>query len=267
MGFFVAVADRISRFMLLFFKKLLNQNAQHQDVVFVAGMQRSGTNMLMDTLERSFSTDVYHEWDERAFDNYQMRDRATIQGLLKQSCGQQFVIKALCELQDLTQLMTDFEYSKTLWIFRQYEDVVNSMIRSFGNMDAQILRLVDDPDAEAWLGKGMSDETHAILKDLVKPNISIESASALQWYLRNVLFFEQCFDKNERVLPVVYEKLVAQPEAEIERIFDFSNIKCSNRISRKIHSGSVGRRETAVVDEKIKELCLSLQSRIDGLLS
>ena len=142
----------------MFFKKILNQNSQYRQVVFVAGMQRSGTNMLMDTLERSFSTDVYHEWDGRAFDNYQMKDRATIQRLLEDSCGQQFVIKALCELQDLTQLMTDFDDSRTLWIFRDYQDVVNSMIRSFGNMDAQIFRLVDDPDSEAWLGNGMSEK-------------------------------------------------------------------------------------------------------------
>ena len=49
--------------------------------VFVAGMQRSGTNMVMDVLERSLGTDVYHENDPRAFERYEMRDPAVIRQL------------------------------------------------------------------------------------------------------------------------------------------------------------------------------------------
>jgi hypothetical protein len=259
------IKDRLYRHGLLLAKSLVNRDSHCQNVLFIAGMQRSGTNMLMDALERSFATDVYHEWDERAFVNYQMRDRAVIRGLLRKSHGKVFVIKALCELQELTELMTIFENSKTIWIFRQYQDVVNSMIRSFGNMDKQIIRLANDPDSEAWLGKGMSEQTSAVLRDIVKPDISLASASALQWYIRNVLFFEQGFESNEKVLPVIYEQLVDIPKCEMERIFSFANINYSERIIRNIHSGSVGRRESPVIDAKIKELCSSLQQKITGL--
>ena len=51
----------------------MTQKPSQKLTVFVAGVQRSGTNMLMDALERSFETDVYHERDPRAFDNYLMR--------------------------------------------------------------------------------------------------------------------------------------------------------------------------------------------------
>jgi len=263
--FSVEKKDRFFRHILLSYKRLLNQGSCCEQVLFVAGMQRSGTNMLMDTLERGYSTDVYHEWDKRAFDNYQMRDRTTIQGLLEKSHGQQFVIKALCELQELTELMTLFDYSKTIWIFRQYQDVVNSMVRSFGNMDKQVIRLANDPDSEAWLGKGMSELTHATLKDVVKPDISLASASALQWYIRNVLFFEQGFESNEKVLPVIYEQLVDIPKFEMERIFGFAKMNYSERVIRNIHSSSVGRRESPVIDVKVKELCSSLQQKIAEL--
>ncbi len=50
--------------------------------VLVAGVQRSGTNMLMDVLERSWDTDLYHEMDVRSFDIYEMRPRSVIHALM-----------------------------------------------------------------------------------------------------------------------------------------------------------------------------------------
>ncbi len=261
----INVKKRLNRDTLLLLKKLVNWRNKPSSVLFVAGMQRSGTNMLMDALESSLVTDVYHEWDERAFTNYQMKDRAVIHRLFEQSRGQVFTIKALCEVQDLTELMSAFKPAKVIWIFRKYEDVVNSMMRSFANMDQQIIRLADDPNSEAWLGKGMSEATHAILKRIVRPGISLASASALQWYIRNVLFFEQHFETNEKVLPVIYEDLVGNPVTELRKVFEFSGIQYSGRISANIHGASVGKQQPMPVDEQIAELCASLQERIIGL--
>lgn len=261
----IKLKNRLNRNTLLLIKRLVNWRNKPSAVLFIAGMQRSGTNMLMDALERSLVTDVYHEWDERAFTNYQMKERAVIHRLLEQSRGQVFTIKALCEVQDLTELMSTFEPAKVIWIFRKYEDVVNSMMRSFANMDQQIIRLADDPNSEAWLGKGMSDETHAILKRIVRPGISLASASALQWYIRNVLFFEQHFEKNEKVLPVIYEDLVGDPVTELRKVFEFSGMQYSGRIPGNIHAASVGKQQPMPVDKQIAELCSSLQQRIIGL--
>ncbi len=261
----IKLKNRLNRDTLLLIKNLVNWRNKPSAVLFIAGMQRSGTNMLMDALERSLETDVYHEWDERAFTNYQMKERAVIHRLLEQSRGQVFTIKALCEVQDLTELMSAFEPAKVIWIFRKYEDVVNSMMRSFANMDQQIIRLADDPNSEAWLGKGMSEKTHAVLKRIVRPGISLASASALQWYIRNVLFFEQHFETNENVLPVIYEDLVGDPITELRRVFEFSGIQYSGRIPGNIHAASVGKQQPMPVDMQIAELCSSLQERISGL--
>ena len=168
----------------------------------MAGMQRSGTNMLMDVLERSVETDVFHERDARAFDNYQMREREVIRRLVDESRACVFVIKALCELQDLGELMQAFAPAKTVWIVRDYNDVVNSMMRSFEGMAGQVKAIAQDRDSSSWRGRGMSDATHERVKALATPDISESSASALQWYFRNVLFFEQGFHQDDRVILV-----------------------------------------------------------------
>lgn len=60
--------------------KAVKQRLYHglpRTCVFVAGMHRSGTNMLMEVLDWNGLTDVYHEADLRAFTpGYEMRDTA-----------------------------------------------------------------------------------------------------------------------------------------------------------------------------------------------
>jgi hypothetical protein len=111
--------------------RALSQKAKEKTTVIIAGHQRSGSNMLMDVLERSYETDVYHERDSRAFENYQMRDIPSIRSLHNASQSPCFVIKALCELQELPELMAAFSPASTVWLIRDYRDVVNSAVRSF----------------------------------------------------------------------------------------------------------------------------------------
>ena len=180
--------------LLLFlgFKKLcswVRKSAPDKQTVFISGMQRSGTNMLMKILDYNLNTDVYHETDYRAFDNYKMRDRVVIRQLLARSSASTFIIKSLFELQDIKQLMTDFSPAKTVWIVRSYDDVTNSMLASFReNIIARIVRVVKE-NSDEWLAAGMSQQTKEKLSPYVHPEMSEASAAATQWYFRNVLFF------------------------------------------------------------------------------
>lgn len=239
---------------------------EQRRVAFVAGVQRSGTNMMMDVLERSWETDVYHERDQRAFDNYQMRDMSIIQELHRKSVCPLFVIKSLCELQDLTQLMTLFAPAKTVWVTRDYDDIVNSMLISFRNQAKQIHALAEDREMGGWwLGKGISEETFAIVKEFATDDLDDASAAALQWYFRSKLFFEQNFETDDRVLVVKYEKLVVSPAKEFERIFNFLDLKFSKRVSKKVFTSSINKRSKPEIKSEIRSLCDDLSERFARL--
>lgn len=235
-------------------------------VAFIAGVQRSGTNMLMDVLERSLLTDVYHERDARAFDNYSMRDIDTIAALHRRCRAPHFIIKSLCELQRLPQLRRRFPGSRIVWIVRHYDDVVNSMLVSFRNHASQIRRLAQDKLAVDWRGEGMSDATQALLRRFAGPELSDASGAALMWYLRNVLFFEQGFDRDEGVLLVSYERLVAAPQAEFARIFAFLGLAYRPWHSRRVVASSVGRRQPPAIDPAVRMECDALLGRFHALL-
>lgn len=234
--------------------------------VFVAGMQRSDTNMVMDVLERSLSTDVYHENDPRAFERFEMRDRAVIRRLADASHAPFFVIKALCELDLLPDLMQAFAPAKTLWILRDVEDVVNSATRSFRNFPAQVGRIAKDRNAAQWRGRGMSDETHELVRTLYHPDMNEPTAAALTWYFRNVLFFENGFDRDPRVKLVRYERLVTEPEAQFGEMFGFLGIPYSARISNIVSARSIRKNPPPPIEPEVMARCEELSGRFNELL-
>ncbi|MCW8874202.1 MAG: sulfotransferase [Gammaproteobacteria bacterium] len=249
------------------YQKLASRNhgASLPAVSFVAGVQRSGTNMLMDVLERSFVTDVIHERDRRAFERFQMREPAVIRALVEGSRGGHFIIKSLCELQHLTCLMEEFAPARTVWIVRDYNDVVNSMRVSFGNQAKQVKRIAKDRDSDGWQGQGMSDTTHALVKERVHPEITDVSAAALIWYFRNQLFFDQGFDRDPRVLLVRYESLVTQPTLEFQRIFAFLELPYRPWHSRKVVAHSIRKARQPEIEPAVLELCEAMTARFEAL--
>ncbi len=235
-------------------------------VAFVGGIQRSGTNMIMEALERSFATDVYHERDPRAFVDYQMRPLDTIQALVAASPAPFVVVKALCELQDFGRLLDAFAPAKGIWMIRRYGDMINSHMKLWRGCPATLGAMVDDPLAGAWRGRGMSASTRAILARHHRPDMSDASAVALFWYIRNALFFEQKFETDPRVAVVRYESLVQNPETQFRRLFAFLDIPFHPRVMQGLHASSVGREAAPAIDPAIRELCDGLVRRFEPLI-
>lgn len=234
--------------------------------VFVAGVQRSGTNMLMELLEWSRWTDVYHETDPRAFSNYLMRPRGVIRALAARSPAPTFVIKTLCELDELRELMREFEPAKTLWIVRRFDDTVTSAVRSFPNFASQVHRLAKDKTAAEWRGNGMSDQTQQLLRQLDHAELSDTSGAALMWYYRNVLFFELGLQVDPRVRLLFYEDLVGDPVGTMQKIFDFLGLPdWSPRVTRYVYAKSVGKSRLDAIEPRVRELCDSLYARFEAL--
>jgi hypothetical protein len=159
-----------------------------------------------------------------------------------------------------------FSPAKTVWVTRNYHDVVNSMLISFKNQAKQVRALsVDREMGGWWLGRGMSDQTHEIVKGFATDQLDDASAAALQWYFRSQLFFEQGLEKDPRVLLVKYEKLVVSPDAEFQRIFSFLGLKYSRRVCQKVFGSSIRKRTPPKIDSDIRALCDELTSKLSGL--
>ncbi|MCE2594203.1 sulfotransferase [Motilimonas cestriensis] len=236
---------------------------ESERTILVAGCQRSGTNMLMDILDLSLATDVFHERDERAFDQYQMRDMLVIKQLQEQSRAPVFVLKTLCELELLPELAQELAPAKTFWIYRDFHDVVNSMLKSFSNQRQQVQRLISGHD-DSWWGRGLSPGSLVLLRSLVTPELTDTDAAALQWYVRNIMFFELELENDPNVKLIKYEQLVAEPEALLSQALNFVELPISSKMTDYIFSGSIGKQAAPSISPEIEQLCLSLLSKLDA---
>lgn len=231
--------------------------AQH---VFVAG-----TNLLMDVLDASWDTQVFHETDPRAFERYEMRDLDTIHRLAANCPAPVFVIKALCELDRIAALLDDFEPAKCLWVVRDWRDSARSAIKSFGNFVPQWQRLAQG-DASDWRGRGMSPAIRRVLAKHYHADASEAEGAAIMWVYRNSLFFEQQLENDPRVRCVFYEDLVRYPEREVEALFGFLGLRdFSKAVAARIHARSLRYREPSDISLEVCRLCDDLLARFRTL--
>lgn len=233
--------------------------------VFVAGVQRSGTNLLMDVLDANWETQVFHETDPRAFKHYEMRDLYTIHRLVADSRAPVFVIKALCELDRIRELMDEFTPASCLWIVRDWRDSVHSAIKSFGYFVAQWRRL-SKGDASDWRGRGMSSATRKLLADLYRDDASEAEGAAIMWLYRNSLFFELGLETDSRVRCVFYEDLVQHPRQQVKAVYEFLGLHgFDDGVATRIHARSVRHHSPQDISPRIVERCDELLMRFRGI--
>jgi Sulfotransferase domain len=252
-------------------KSLRNRLAASQRsqrlTVFVAGVHRSGTNMMMEILERNWETDVFNEADSRAFDDYIMRDEATIKDLVNRSAAPIVVVKALHEAHDLLHLMDAFAPTKAIWMFRSYPDVVNSSLHHWpprgDGCRNKIDAIVRDRAAGEWRGLGMTDETHRMLCEHYRPGLDDASAEGLFWVYRNQLFFDQRLDRDPRVLLVSYEDLVNDDGDYGASLCAFLGLSFTRAMRRIPFGESARKRQPPPMDAGIRALCDRMQHLLE----
>jgi len=181
--------------------------------VFVVGCQRSGTTMLQFALSQFPQVYNYGENDRPAFCDYRLARPEVIHRLIQKSRAHVLVFKPLCDSQYADNLLDEFS-GRGLWIYRDYDDVINSSLRKFTQQKVVVEKLATG----RWYGLGWNCERlsqHAVrtVERFYTPEMSRADACALMWYLRNLLFFERRLDVDGRVLLVKYEDLAGSADA------------------------------------------------------
>ncbi len=234
-------------------------------VVFVAGAQRSGTNMIMNVIERHPDTYVFKESGPRAFDGFMMRAIFHIEKLVDGAIAPIVVVKALHEAHDLYWMLDHFAGSKLVWMFRDYVDVINSNQRRFKAQRNYLDEIVKDPRRGFWRGLGMTEETLSIVREHYSEDLDDNAAQALFWYYRNQLFFDQKFDKDDRVLLIKYEPFVTEPLNFLDRIVSFIKLEAEPALVKSVHSSSIRKNEPPEIPANIITLCDGMRDRLDGV--
>jgi len=247
-------------------RRHLDRNPE-KTTVFVVGCQRSGTNMLMDTIERAPDAWVYHE-DSRsvAFRNYRLRSDEVIERLIRRSYARTVGFKPVCDSHWTDRLLDRHPDSRAIWIYRDYQDVANSAVRNFGAHQADIVRWIVEKDWKTldWRGERLSESTVDLVHRVYRSDLSPEEGAALFWYMRNQLFFELSLHRDERVLFVRYEHLVGRPGEVFPRVFSFIGCTLDPVFYAGVFESSVRKHAFPEIDPELRKACEELQARLDA---
>lgn len=233
---------------------------------FVVGCHRSGTNMVMWTIEHSPEVWVYHEHRlSPAFRRYRLRSTGILEGLIRRSPAPVVVFKPVCDAHLTDRLLERHAGARAIWIYRQYRDVANSAARNFGDHQRDVLRWIVEGDTDwlGWRGERLSPEFVRLVQEVYRPDMPREEASALMWYSRTGLFLELGLDQDERVLLVRYEDLVSGAVEPFRRLFAFLGIRFDPGFLEHVFPSSIGKDRFPAIDGRVEARCEELQRRMD----
>jgi len=245
---------KLKKILKIFFQRI-SGSPHIKYPVFIFGEQRSGTNMLINTLNKSMDTNCYFETDDEAFDNYQLKNTDVIETLVNKSYASCVIFKSISDSQNASLLLDRFLGAKGIWIYRSYSDVINSSLRNFKEHYKFLELIIKDPEKAAWRAENVSQKNMVMIKKYYDLNISDASSRGLIWFLRNDLYFQQKLDQDHRVLLVKYEDLVLEPLRAFKSIFNFLEIDFKVKFIREISSSSISKNAKTEIDDEIEKMC------------
>ncbi|MDO8954859.1 MAG: sulfotransferase [Gammaproteobacteria bacterium] len=224
--------------------------------VFVLGIQRSGTTMLMFAFHLHPEIAVYDESRaSKAFFDFQLRSMETTEKLVHANPFPVACFKPLADSHLTIQLLRRFPSARCIWALREYSDVANSFLRKFPHATRAIRLVCSGQEGGGWFQEGVSEATGRILRNLPWQNFSDYDFACLIWWARNRIFFEQKLEREKRVLLLHYEKLVTAPEESLRAVTNFIGIPFSTQMIRYIHARSISKYSPPQINPSVQELC------------
>lgn len=236
--------------------------------VFIAGCNRSGTNMICAAIGNSQYGWAYQESEfSLAFNGYYLRADWIIEWLIRYTPAPIVSFGSILDSQFTNDLLLRFERAKAIWIYRRYEDVANSCARMpWGYHIKELVGWASQGKLKKLgaRGKGISPDTIRFFAKLYHEDISLEDAACLYWYMRNQLYFDLELHINPNVLLVQYEDSVLNKERGFQRIFNFLDFPYESAIIKHIFESSVNKHPLPAISPAIKEVCEILMNRLDA---
>ena len=233
--------------------------------VFVVGVQRSGTNMLVRGLERAPEFEVRNENDREAFARFHLRPDATIRALVEHS-GQAYVLfKPLIDSHRVRQLLDGLgtpSPGRAIWAYRDVDGRVRSTVAKFGDSNLQALRQIATGSTDIWQAGGLTPERLAFVGSLDLAAMTAESGAALFWFLRNQLFFDLGLDRRRDVALASYGAAVDDPGSAIRRICAFLDLPYRPEFAAHIDRRAAGGRPRLELDPQVRAACTELEERL-----
>jgi hypothetical protein len=236
--------------------------------VFLAGMPRSGTNMLVRALAVSPELEAYNDGNAAAFHRHRLRPDPAIRDLVMRSRYNFVLFKPLLDAHRVVALLDELgtpRAPKAVWIYRDVDGRARSALEKFGAAALIALRDVAAGEGlDRWQAQGLSEDSLGLIRDIDLGRVAAADGAALLWYVQNRIFFERGLEHRADVLPLSYDALVRAPETTMREVCAFLGVGWEPGIAADIDTRSIAKRPPLLLDPRIRELCDGLAARLDA---
>jgi hypothetical protein len=249
--------------------------------IFLVGVQRSGTNMLMRGFETSPSFDVCNENDRRAFVRFRLRPLPEIRRLVESSGQRAMLFKPLTESHRTVELLDQLGTPtppRAIWAYRSVDGRVRSAVAKFGPNNLLALRSIAEGRAgRSWsvegpaqeivdlIRSGLSEDSLELVRSFDYARLSPEAGAALFWYVRNRLYFELGLHERHDVMLTSYDRMVIDPEPAMRSLCAFLGV--ANDPALIAHVDRRSALPPAVeLPTEIRERCAELELRLSAAI-
>lgn len=239
--------------------------------VFLFGVQRSGTNMVVRGLERSPEFEVHNENDRSVFQRYELRSIETVRDVVERSRSRFTLFKPLCDSHRADELLDALGTTmppRAIWAYRGMEGRVRSSLSKFRDHNLTILADVAAGRAlDRWQAQGIRPDTMELIRSFDWSSMSPASASALFWYVRNRLLFDLRLHERADVVVVSYRQLVQRPREAFEPVLDLLSVHFTDDLIAHIDAreSSSERRAPLDIHPRVRAVCTDLEARLDDV--
>jgi hypothetical protein len=236
--------------------------------VFLFGLPRSGTNMMVRGLDVSPQFEVYNDGDGAAFHRHRLCGDETVRRLVSESRHRFVLFKPILDGHRIVELLDDLGTArppKALWAYRDVDGRARSALKKFGPAAFIALRdIAAGTGEQRWQAQGLSEESLDLIRGVDWQRASAADGAALLWYVHNRRFFELGLDTRRDVLPVSYDAMVRAPERSMRTVCRFLGIPWDPGLAARIDDRSLSRRERLALDPRIRSLCEDLAGQLDA---
>ncbi|MGD8750765.1 MAG: sulfotransferase [Anaerolineales bacterium] len=227
--------------------------------IFVVGCGRSGTTMLLRQLSTSWQIEPFNEDHPTAFDNWRLRRLDAIKDIINGCQAPIALFKPILNTTQSNEFLTTFPDAKILFVYRNYNDVINSSLKSFGveNRRNHIKRWMSN-DFDEFAFAPPPEKTKRLVRSLWNPLINNETGAALYWLFYNRLYYDMGMDNDERIILVNYEDLAQNPRSGFERVTRFIGVSYSEKMIDGVFTTSLRKDPSPSVAEKVIHACQEL---------
>lgn len=235
--------------------------------VYLVGVQRSGTNMLVRGLEAAPEFEVHNENDRAAFDHYRLRSDRTIADLVNGSRHQYVLLKPLCDSHRVDELLDGLQVARSaraIWAYRDVDGRVRSALNKFGDVNLKVLtEMANGSVMDRWQAQRVSPANLDLIRSFDYSAMSPETAAALFWYIRNSLFFELGLHERNDTFLSSYDLLVTDPAATMTALCGFIGFPYEPTLTQHIEVRPNSQRPQLLIDPRVRHLCDTLTTRLD----